>query len=141
MDVYPYITRCSLDIICEASMGTRINAQTQDSDYVRAVCRIGQLLVEKMLKPWLEHPLMFSLSALGREHNQLLEILHGFTENVIRERRKTLSEKEDVAKEMDIGIRNRLPLLDLLLRASDDGGVLSDQDIRNEIDTFMFEDF
>lgn len=34
---------------------------------------------------------------------------------------------------------NKLPLLDLLLKASDDGKVLSDQDIRNEIDTFMFE--
>ncbi len=32
----------------------------------------------------------------------------------------------------------RLPLLDLLLKASEDGKVLSNQDIRNEIDTFMF---
>ncbi len=34
---------------------------------------------------------------------------------------------------------NRLPLLDLLLKASEDGKVLSNQDIRQEIDTFMFE--
>ena len=34
---------------------------------------------------------------------------------------------------------NRLPLLDLLLKASEEGKVLSNQDIRNEIDTFMFE--
>jgi hypothetical protein len=36
-------------------------------------------------------------------------------------------------------IGNRLPLLDLLIKTSDDGKVLSNQDIRNEIDTFMFE--
>ena len=34
---------------------------------------------------------------------------------------------------------NRLPLLDLLIKASEDGKVLSNQDIRQEIDTFMFE--
>lgn len=125
IDVYPYITRCSLDIICgenirltsnvncrvlnflnvaiEASMGTRIGAQTQDSDYVRAVYRylkivmiegrvarfhfiltgrIGQLILEKMLRPWLEHPWVFSKSALGREHDQLLGTLHAFTDGV-----------------------------------------------------------
>ena len=32
-----------------------------------------------------------------------------------------------------------MALLDLLLKSSDDGKVLTQQDIRNEIDTFMFE--
>jgi hypothetical protein len=34
---------------------------------------------------------------------------------------------------------NQLALLDLLITASDDGQVLSNQDIQDEIDTFMFE--
>ncbi|KZS08909.1 Uncharacterized protein APZ42_027005 [Daphnia magna] len=124
----------------EASMGTRIGAQTQDSDYVRAVYRIGQLILEKMLRPWLEHPWVFSKSALGREHDQLLGTLHAFTDGVVRERRKALCEEENnVPEERETRFRNKLPLLDLLLKASDDGKVLSDQDIRNEIDTFMFE--
>ncbi|KAI9563274.1 hypothetical protein GHT06_010732 [Daphnia sinensis] len=140
IEVYPYITRCSLDIICEASMGTSIGAQTQDSDYVRAVYRMGQLIMEKMQKPWLNYPWIFSQSALGREHNRLLETLHAFTEGVIRERQKALSDQEiNATGETETGFRNRLPLLDLLLKASDDGNILSDQDIRNEIDTFMFE--
>ncbi len=41
-------------------------------------------MIKKFQKPWLENPRIFSLSALGKEHDTLLKTLHGFTEDVSR---------------------------------------------------------
>lgn len=43
---------------------------------------MGQVIIEQFQQPWLENPWIFSVSALGKEHDQLLKILHGFTEGV-----------------------------------------------------------
>ena len=44
--------------------------------------RIGQVITEFFQRPWLGNSTIRSFSALGKERDQLLKILHGFTEEV-----------------------------------------------------------
>ncbi|XP_046636795.1 cytochrome P450 4C1-like isoform X4 [Daphnia pulicaria] len=144
VDVFPFLKKCTLDIICEAAMGIQINAQLQDSEYIRNVHRISEIVIERflsgkgMLPDWL-----YNLTQSGREQNKILKQMHDFTSKVIRERKVEIALEEDLpeeAKDEEItGTKKRRAFLDLMLLANKNGVELSDLDIRNEVDTFMFE--
>ncbi|XP_057376934.1 cytochrome P450 4C1-like [Daphnia carinata] len=143
LNIYPFIANCTLDIVCETSMGVSVKAQSRSSDYVTALYRIIQILMERFAKPWLAINVIFYISKQGREHRRLLTTLHSFTRNVIKQRRQSFEKNQ--AQFIDDGeIKpkgNRRALLDLLLavEADENNAGLSDQDIQEEIDTFMFE--
>ncbi|XP_074084907.1 cytochrome P450 4V2 [Macrotis lagotis] len=136
------ITLCALDIICETAMGKNIGAQANgDSEYVRSVFRMTDIIFRRIKMPWLWFDVCYLLFKEGWEHKRSLKILHDFTDKVIEERSSQMKEYES-QKDGDMKPKpiKRQAFLDLLLNTKDeDGNSLSHQDIREEVDTFMFE--
>jgi cytochrome P450 len=143
-NIYPYLTLCELDIICETAMGVQVNAMKHsDSEYVKSVYGISDIMLYRMFHPYLHPDFIFNLSSKGRQHKKYLSILHGFTRKVIQERKEKLTsgnvQQELSEEDKLLGKKKRLAFLDLLLEAnkkSENG--LTDEEIREEVDTFMF---
>ncbi|XP_072035784.1 cytochrome P450 4F12-like [Amphiura filiformis] len=76
------------------------------------------------------------MSPDGSKYRQALKTAHEFTRKVVRRRKECLHQSKS-----DTSNRERLmPFIDILLQAKDENGVgLSDQEIYDEVDTFMFE--
>lgn len=144
VDLYPYITHCALDIICESAMGTNIHAQSDNnSGYVSAVYDMSKLTIKRQFRPWLRTDLIFYLTEDGKRYNRAIKTLHSFTNKVIAERKASRqlekSSGKDRNEDESLGIKKRQAFLDLLLEASEVGSKLTDVDLREEVDTFMFE--
>ncbi|KAI4464331.1 cytochrome p450 family 4 [Holotrichia oblita] len=141
-NIYQDITHCALDIICETTMGVNVNAMSdKDNEYIKAIYDISEIIAWKMLRPYIPE-FVFNLLPKGRRFNKALDVLHGFSRNVISSRKKLLqSRSTGNFNDVDnlICSKKRLSLLDMLLEASKDGKILNDNDIREEVDTFMFE--
>lgn len=90
----------------------------------------------------LRYPLFYNFSKLQKTEASALRVLHGFTDNVIRKRRQELFDvkpDDEEAFDDDDGVRKKRALLDILLQSTIDGKPLTDLEIREEVDTFMFE--
>nr|AIT16229.1 cytochrome P450 family 4 protein [Sternaspis scutata] len=147
-DMFPFITLCALDIICDTAMGKHVNAQADsDSKYVKAVYKMSELVHRRQKSPWFWPDVIYNSLPQGKQQQECLQILHGFTKAVIRERqsviRKKIAEegptepaKDDLYAE---GGKKRMAFLDMLIYAAEGGANMTDEDIREEVDTFMFE--
>ncbi|KAE8746742.1 Cytochrome P450 CYP4c [Frankliniella occidentalis] len=145
-NVFPLVTLCTLDIICETAMGRKVNAQVDsESPYVRAVYDMAEIVLTRQSTVWYQPDWLFHLTPMYRRQQRCLADLHGFSTKVIRERKAEILDEARLkgrpgrGGEDDLGSKRRLAFLDLLIEASQGGAVLSDDDIREEVDTFMFE--
>ncbi|XP_039304801.1 cytochrome P450 4C1-like isoform X1 [Solenopsis invicta] len=150
-DLVPLISEHTLNAICETAMGTSLQGMNSvQQEYRKAVHRMGELFIYRLVRHWLISDWIFALTSQGREQVKILKILHGFTNKIIAERKdyhkrtngqylKNFNQSIITDNEEIVGSKKkRLAMLDFLIYASQEGH-LTDVDIREEVDTFMFE--
>lgn len=83
---------------------------------------------------------IYQFSDMYKKEQTCLKILHNFTDGVIQSRRDELISRKTTnsPNQTDEGTKKKKALLDILLNSTIDGKALSNLDIREEVDTFMF---
>ena len=138
--VFHDISSMSLDIILQCSFSFKANFQVGEKrhPYVEACCQLVEHIPDRFTNLLYRIDWIYWNTSHGKKMKELCKIVHDHAEQVIRERREVLAsqEQEKVAYEK----RKHLDFLDILLMAKDEEGRgMSDLEIRNEVDTFMFE--
>lgn len=99
----------------------------------------------RFMSVYLQSEILFTLTHphLKWRQMQLIRTMHDFTIKVIEQRRQALEEQQKRSNltetSNDVGSKQRMALLDVLLMATVDGKPLTNDEIREEVDTFMFE--
>lgn len=101
---------------------------------------MGQIIFNRSMNPSYYNNYLFNCSPLGWKQRKCVKILHDFTEQVIKEKEVNLQVKDNDLDHMngDINRKSRLVLLDLLIDAKNNKGIIDDAGILEEVDTFMF---
>ncbi|XP_072039842.1 cytochrome P450 4F4-like [Amphiura filiformis] len=136
IEVMQDISLATLDSLMRCVMGVEDDFQRmgRKHPYVHATYFLTEQVLMRFGSLLYRSDTIYALSPNGRAFRKAAKTAHDFSEKAIRERRQRLEHSNyDSSKE-----RLR-PFLDILLQAKDEDGVgLSDIEIRNQVDTFMF---
>jgi len=131
-------------------MGVKLtNLGNTGAKYRDNIYLIGELLAQRILKPWLLIDIVYKFLGYSNQMEQLLRPVHEFTQTIINSRRKEFLLKKSEPLDFNnnendtenIYLRSkkkRSAMMDTLLQAQSDG-LIDDEGIIEETDTFTFE--
>ncbi|XP_063223599.1 cytochrome P450 4g15-like [Bacillus rossius redtenbacheri] len=168
-DVHDYVAEITVDTLLETVMGVkRQEQQCSTFSYAMAVMRLCNIIHQRTYKIWFQIKKLNDLWGYGKEEAHLLNIVHDLSEKVFTSKKRDYLQKlsdgpEKIAMEHeaadmetkdtyfdntkgltddldeDIGEKKRLPFLEHLIDTNQNGGPISEKEIRNQLDTIMFE--
>ncbi|CAL8247745.1 unnamed protein product [Lota lota] len=138
-EVFGPVSLMSLDNIMRCAFSNNSNCQNEGGTnmYIKAVYELSDLINMRIRVFPYHSDFIFYLSPHGFRFRRACRVAHRHTEEVIRKRKEALMEEAELER---IQAKRNLDFLDILLCARDeDHKALSDEAIRAEVDTFMFE--
>ncbi|XP_014022825.1 cytochrome P450 4B1 [Salmo salar] len=142
-ELFEHVSLMTLDSIMKCAFSSNTNCQTVQggesgtNSYIKAVYELSDLVnVRFRIFPY-HSEWIFQLSPHGYKYRKACNVAHSHTEEIIRKRKEALKDEKELGR---IQAKRNLDFLDILLCARDeDQQGLSDEAIRAEVDTFMFE--
>ncbi|XP_063697852.1 cytochrome P450 4d1-like [Culicoides brevitarsis] len=136
-DAFELFHAFALDVISESAMGIKINAQNDPkSKFVEANTNMLLTSYKRMINPLWRNEWLWKLSSVYTSQMETISYIDKFVNDLIEKRRS-----EILAKKVEDGTENKKEkpaLLDILLQSEMDGKPLTNEDIRGEVNTFMF---
>ena len=142
----------TLDVILRCIMSFESNCQApEDADkdvvsYAHAVLGLTSCIIKRYYNPLQHSDFLFALSSNGRKFYRYKKTSDDVSQNIIAQRRKVLADVGNMtSEEAEQFVRKKtrrryLDFLDILLTVRDeDGNGLSDAEIQEQVDTFLFE--
>ena len=143
------ISFLTLDILLQCAFSYKSDCQRtrNDTPYVKAMYTLQLLTTKRSVSALNQYDFIYWLTSDGREMKRTCDLVHEHSRRVVHQRKKALGldgagTDIDRNKVLEIAKRDRkyLDFLDILLTAADeDGNGLTDIEIMDEVDTFMFE--
>ena len=144
--VYKSIKQLTLDIIlrCSFSYNSHCQEDGKPEPYIDVVSTIVKATTDRFYSsPLFDFNFLYYLTPQAWKYQAAVNMAHRYAEKVIRDRKQSLgitgSNGNSIEAFKPEG-RQYLDFLDILLTACDEDGTgLTDIEIRNEVDTFLFE--
>ena len=139
LEMLEHVSLFTLDSLMKCIFSNESNFQKdgKKNPYINAVYEIGDILLDRIRYPPFASDFIFYFSYTGYKLRRAMKVSHDFTQGVIKKKRE---EKLKLANNEAQEQKKYLDFLDMLLDCRDEeGNGLTDKEIKDEVDTFMFE--
>ncbi|XP_035219657.1 cytochrome P450 4V2-like, partial [Stegodyphus dumicola] len=141
IDITPMMTACTLDILCDALMGIRIDSQEGNKEafeFTEAVEEIIDLVMHRIVRPWFISDIIFFSSSAGERFRKARKSVEYFVGKAIQDKRKSLKLDLNYNEFNQQSKRTNKSFLEVLLEQHAKDSTFTLEDIQDEVTTFMF---
>ncbi|XP_015189800.1 PREDICTED: cytochrome P450 4C1-like isoform X2 [Polistes dominula] len=142
VDIFHYVHLCTLDMIFDSLLESDLNLQnTPDCKLDKYVKDVMNITMERMSKLWLYPNIIFKNSSLGKRLHENLAYINNIKSKIIRKKKKSIEEEKFTSEGNGLyanKVENTSPFLDALFESFYETGEYSEENIRHEMNTFIF---
>lgn len=135
LEMFEEVSSATLDVLLRCLFSESAGCQSgHNKRYLKTVKFLTRSIVDRVCNPFLHFDFIYFHSPSGKQFQKELKIAHEFTETLIRERVNKIKSNPEYKSPSDYDF------LDVLLMANGENGTgLTHKEIRDELDTFVFE--